>query len=203
MKPEKLRNALPLTNEERTEQIDPMNFVLEIIKKHYQGGYEMNPHFPSDWVNQEVFRYVSAMYQELYLELKAVGNSEESGEYYVKLKKLEQEYAWKQKSYSDWIIKRVWEITCNYGEDMRRWIIVSSVIFLFFTGLYTTFDLIEPVKSWIDYPYFSIITLTSLGYGDIHPKDSLGKIVACAEIIFGLLMFGMLVTLFSKRLTKD
>nr|HQU85890.1 hypothetical protein [Pyrinomonadaceae bacterium] len=48
LKPEKLRNALPLTDEERSEKIDPINFVLEIIKKHYQGAYEMNPHFPSD-----------------------------------------------------------------------------------------------------------------------------------------------------------
>lgn len=203
LKPEKIRNALPLTDEERSEEINPINFVIEIIEKHYKGGYEMNPHFPADWVDQEVFRYVSAMYQELHIELKAVGNNKEANEYYVKLKKLEKEYAWKQKSYFDWFSKYIWEITCNYGENMHRWITVSFIIFLFFTGLYATLDLIEPVKSWIDYPYFSIITLTIFGFGDIYPKNSLGKVVVCAEIIFGLLMFGMLVTFFSKRLIKD
>jgi len=73
----------------------------------------------------------------------------------------------------------------------------------FFALIYYLFGLIGPVTSWIDYIYFSIVTLTSLGYGDIHPKGNVGEAVACSEIIVGLLMFGMLITLLSKRVAGD
>lgn len=40
--------------------------------------------------------------------------------------------------------------------------------------------------------YFSIVTISSLGYGDMHPMG-VSKILACIEVLFGLVMIGIMI----------
>ena len=40
--------------------------------------------------------------------------------------------------------------------------------------------------SWIDSLYFSVITLTTIGYGDLHPVTDGGKIFTIFYIMVGL-----------------
>lgn len=75
-------------------------------------------------------------------------------------------------------------------------------VLLSFAVIYRLFKLIEPANHWFDYIYFSIVTFTSLGYGDIHPVGLWGKLIACTEITFGLIMFGILLTLIGNRLER-
>jgi len=42
---------------------------------------------------------------------------------------------------------------------------------------------------WFDYFYFSIVTVSTLGYGDINPVG-FSKILICFEVLFGLLFVG-------------
>jgi hypothetical protein len=72
-----------------------------------------------------------------------------------------------------------------------------------FSLLYVAFGLAEPVSHWFDYFYFSLVTFTSLGYGDIHPLGIAGKAVACAEIVSGLVMFGLLLTFIGNRFQRS
>jgi len=71
-----------------------------------------------------------------------------------------------------------------------------------FSLLYFTFRLVDPVTHWFDYFYFSVVTFTSLGYGDIHPVGVMGKMAACAEIISGLVMFGILLSFIANRFQR-
>lgn len=40
--------------------------------------------------------------------------------------------------------------------------------------------------------YFSIVTISSLGYGDMHPMG-ISKVLACLEVLFGLVMIGVMI----------
>ncbi|WP_236974748.1 potassium channel family protein [Membranihabitans maritimus] len=40
--------------------------------------------------------------------------------------------------------------------------------------------------SWIDSLYFSVITLTTIGYGDFSPQTSVGKLFTIFYILMGL-----------------
>lgn len=51
--------------------------------------------------------------------------------------------------------------------------------------------------SWLDSLYFSVITLTTIGYGDFSPQTNLGKLFTMAYIIIGVaLILGFINTLF-------
>ena len=50
--------------------------------------------------------------------------------------------------------------------------------------------------SWLDSLYFSVITLTTIGYGDFSPKTTLGKLFTMGYIIIGVsLILGFVNTL--------
>lgn len=55
--------------------------------------------------------------------------------------------------------------------------------------------------TFLDGVYFSVVTISSLGYGDMHPVG-FSKLVACFEVLFGLAWIGVLIAkLTSRRLS--
>jgi voltage-gated potassium channel Kch len=47
--------------------------------------------------------------------------------------------------------------------------------------------------------YFSVVTIATVGYGDILPITLLQKAVVISEILIGYLMGGLLVAILAKR----
>lgn len=91
----------------------------------------------------------------------------------------------------------------NFLERVKlRWLLLAVVVFTFlFAGIYYTLDktggngLSRPggkALVWYDYVYFSVVTETTLGYGDIAPVDS-SRAVACIQVIMGLFAAGIIV----------
>ncbi|MDD5599681.1 MAG: ion channel [Victivallaceae bacterium] len=54
--------------------------------------------------------------------------------------------------------------------------------------------------SIIDCLYFSAITFTTLGFGDIVPNSSCGKVVVITEVFLGYVFLGLLLSLMSKKM---
>ena len=48
-------------------------------------------------------------------------------------------------------------------------------------------------RNFIDSMYFTFVTVTTVGYGDIHPESTAGKLMAIVMILTGTGMFGGLV----------
>ncbi|NOQ73885.1 MAG: two pore domain potassium channel family protein [Crocinitomix sp.] len=56
---------------------------------------------------------------------------------------------------------------------------------------------------WIDSIYFSVITLTTVGYGDLSPQTDLGKIFTIFYVITGIgILFTFINTFFQHRVDK-
>jgi len=57
--------------------------------------------------------------------------------------------------------------------------------------------------SWLDSLYFSVITLTTIGYGDFSPQTDLGKIFTLLYIVVGVALilgfFNYLMLHFNKK----
>lgn len=72
--------------------------------------------------------------------------------------------------------------------DRLRLKIYLVLFMVLFCGGVSAFVFVERL-SWFDAAYFSIVTMATVGYGDIHPQTSIGKIVAMVMIIGGVSTF--------------
>ncbi|HED38439.1 MAG TPA: two pore domain potassium channel family protein, partial [Ignavibacteria bacterium] len=48
--------------------------------------------------------------------------------------------------------------------------------------------------------YFSVVTITTLGYGDISPTGGIGKLLTGSEAVFGILILGLFLHSLSHSL---
>ncbi len=67
-------------------------------------------------------------------------------------------------------------------KDYRDLLITTNVILAVGT---VVFHYLEG-WTWIDSLYFSVITLTTIGYGDFSPETDAGKLFTLAYIVIGL-----------------
>jgi len=94
------------------------------------------------------------------------------------------------------------DLTCKYGTDWKRpimiWLFAVNVLFpllFFFTG---SVQGISNNLTFLDYEYFSIVTATTLGYGDYHPIG-VGRVIASVEALFGMFMWAVFLTVFARK----
>jgi hypothetical protein len=50
--------------------------------------------------------------------------------------------------------------------------------------------------------YFSVVTVTTLGFGDIYPKTGFGMTLVIVEVFFGQLMFWVMMTILAKKIFR-
>ncbi|MBK5530239.1 two pore domain potassium channel family protein [Pseudomonas sp. TH08] len=83
-------------------------------------------------------------------------------------------------------------------------IITSGVLFYFLSkidqGIVSTFETNQSIGVW-DSMYFSIITVSSLGYGDYRPVGA-GRAVAAIEVVYGLFFLAVIVSKLASERTS-
>ena len=50
--------------------------------------------------------------------------------------------------------------------------------------------------------YFSIVTFTTLGFGDVVAANSTARLLVAAEVIVGYIMLGGLVSIFANKFAR-
>ena len=72
-----------------------------------------------------------------------------------------------------------------------RWLLGLQFLLVLLGGMafahFETLDLLQGV-------YFSLITSTTVGFGDITPKTGLGQFISVLLAIMGTILFGLVVT---------
>ena len=112
----------------------------------------------------------------------------------------------------------LWGITSGYGDNIWLWILWS--LFLAFS-FGATFALLGPdafmwreqfdadgilIRStpqhWYAYIYYSVVTFTTLGFGDITPATGGAMVVLTLEVTLGYVMLGGLISIFATKLAR-
>jgi uncharacterized protein YjbI with pentapeptide repeats len=105
----------------------------------------------------------------------------------------------------------LWEATSHCGRSIGLWACWSAFIAIAFAIIYSlmsdsiTFniDRLSGVKpSFRGYLYYSIVTLTTLGYGDIVPLTNRARVVVGTEVCLGYVMLGGLISIFANKLSR-
>ena len=56
--------------------------------------------------------------------------------------------------------------------------------------------------TWFTPYYFSIVTFTTLGFGDVTPLDLAGEIWLAIEVVLGYVMLGGLISIFANKFAR-
>jgi len=100
-----------------------------------------------------------------------------------------------------------WWALSDCGRSTRRWALWSLFFALFFAFIYYClgpqhFKSENLPLSFVTMVYYSGVTFTTLGYGDIAPTTHAASLVVLAEVILGYVMLGGLVSIFSGKLAR-
>ncbi len=98
----------------------------------------------------------------------------------------------------------------DYGRGLARLGAYALVIALGFGLIYTLdmrigwglMDYSGSAESWLSPFYYSIVTYTTLGFGDITPKHWLGEIIVMIEVVLGYVTLGMLLSILADRVAR-
>lgn len=101
------------------------------------------------------------------------------------------------------ILYYLWWLTSDCGRSMLRWCLLIFFQAVFFAVLYHFVGV-----DYGKYPtplsplYYSVVTLTTLGYGDVIPNSLAGQIIAIWEVLTGYVMLGGLLAIFTNRIAR-
>jgi len=97
----------------------------------------------------------------------------------------------------------VWWATSDCGRSFLRWgswIVLQVTLFAVLFGFVAV--------DYGDHPtvlssfYYSVVTLTTLGYGDVVPASVAAQILAMIEVVIGYVMLGGLMSIFANKMAR-
>ena len=116
----------------------------------------------------------------------------------------------------------VWRWSSDYGRSLALWALWSLLIALSFSLVYLPAPELYPewlqkmmpqfhqvigdqrnedFNFWKSF-YFSIVTFTTLGFGDVVADNTSARILVTLEVIFGYIMLGGLISIFANKLAS-
>jgi voltage-gated potassium channel len=82
---------------------------------------------------------------------------------------------------------------------IQRYFRIVGALALIVLSIGATFYHFVEKLVWLDSIYFSVITLTTVGYGDITPKTNAGKIFTIFYVLIGIGIIGTFANLLIRN----
>ena len=101
------------------------------------------------------------------------------------------------------VVHWFWAVTSDCGRSILRWGLTTGVVVLAFAFLYTVVasDFGEH-STRLSPLYFSLVTMTTLGYGDVLPVSAWAQLVSMCQVVIGYVMLGGMLSIFSNRMAR-
>lgn len=101
----------------------------------------------------------------------------------------------------------IWLLFADCGRSLSRWGLWCLFLSLAFARLIFHMGTDHFDASPIDFTgfssiYYSVVTFTSFGFGDITPRTDEGALVLMVEAILGYIMLGGLIAIFANKLAR-
>lgn len=102
----------------------------------------------------------------------------------------------------EWLY-RLWWVTSDCGRSLGRWTAWTVVIAVLYSFAYRFVSI-----DWGDHEtalsplYYSVVTFTTLGYGDVLPSSTAGQIMAMSEVILGYFSLGGMMSILSEKIAR-
>ena len=129
-----------------------------------------------------------------------------AGAYLLRRFAMDQNYIkeFRESSQMAGYVYHIWWFTSDCGRSVGRWLGIIGFLALLFAGLYTQVEISYGMHedSWFMPIYFSIVTMTTLGYGDVLPVSTAAQIISMIQVMISYIMLGGLLSIFSNKLAR-
>ena len=118
---------------------------------------------------------------------------------------LDQNYIEEFRTQSRWsgVLYHLWSITSDCGRSVKRWALWTVAMVVFYALLYSLIEVdYGAYETSISPFYFSVVTLTPLGFGDVLPTTTTGQLLVMAEVVTGYVMLGGLLSILSNKMAS-
>ncbi|HFI0120897.1 TPA: potassium channel family protein [Streptococcus suis] len=100
-------------------------------------------------------------------------------------------------------VARIFALSNRFWDTVNRLLhtnSLSKVLLLNISAVLTASVLLSVIEgqSFFDAVWWSIVTMTTVGYGDIVPQDTISKIIAILLMLVGICTFGMVTSTITR-----
>ena len=97
----------------------------------------------------------------------------------------------------------IWKATSDCGRSLFQWFVWLTGLTLIFAAVYTQVDIDFGDHATAFSPvYFSFITLTTVGYGDVAPASLIAQIFVTLQAITGYMGLGGLLSILGNKMAR-
>jgi len=128
-----------------------------------------------------------------------------AGAYRLRRHLVDENYLWefRTSSKASAYTYTLWKVTSDCGRSGLRWGLWILLLILIFAGLYSTVGVDYGANpGWLSSLYFSVVTMTTLGYGDIVPVSSSARLLAMTQVALGYVFLGGLLSIFANKMAR-
>lgn len=108
----------------------------------------------------------------------------------------------KQSRYHEYLY-RLWWVTSDCGRSLLRWSLWTVLVAVMYAVAYAVMDVDwGPNPTAISPLYFSVVTFTTLGFGDALPRSGPAQLLVMSEVILGYLSLGGMMSILSDKMAR-
>lgn len=174
----------------------------------------------------ELLRECTAVYRQIKQNYQDAGDYQQAGDFFLRemeCKRACMNISTPSHPAAPLLTRLVWWLmyhTCGYGEHPFRIAKISALLVLLFALLHGLAGIRAPSGEYVVGPgltwppslegvyaffravYFSTVTFTSLGYGDLQPGPALGKALASIEVVIGVFCMSLFLVTITRRWSR-
>ena len=128
-----------------------------------------------------------------------------AGAYLARRTIMDQNYLheFRHKSRVNAFVYQIWSITSDCGRSYLRWALWTILLAAIFSVAFMFVDVdYGEYETWLSPVYYSVVTFTTLGYGDALPASTAAQILAMVEVVMGYVMLGGLLSIFATKMGR-
>ena len=109
----------------------------------------------------------------------------------------------------DLVLFRAWGLI-DHGRSLLKVAAYATLIALLYGVIFTAdmrlgwgmMDYSNSAQTWFTPFYYSVVTYTTLGYGDVHADSLAGEILVISEVIVGYFTLGLLLAILANTIAR-
>ncbi len=112
-------------------------------------------------------------------------------------------YEFRTRSKYHKVLYRLWWLTSDCGRSLSRWTFWVAAVTVVFAILYSTTDVDYGAHRTVFSPlYYSVVTLTTLGYGDVVPASGGAQAIAAIQAVLGYVGLGGFLSILANKMAR-